>query len=108
MHDLLAELDGYRTELANAERAGRQDRADAVRPHLGRLAGLIEAEAARLDAQAETHENEGQDVLAAQARVEAKRLRRGAQLTADASPAGENAADARPKETATTKRKGGN
>lgn len=74
-HDLIAEMAGYRTELENLERFGdKKDRVAAVRGEIDRVAGVVRLEVERLLAQAETHEEAGQDVLAAQCRVEAKRL----------------------------------
>lgn len=75
-HDMIAELSGFRTELENLERFGHpnKDRATAVKGEIERVASRIRLEAQRLLAQAETHEESGQDVLAAQCRVEAKRL----------------------------------
>lgn len=94
-HDLIAELGGYRDELANYERSGRKDRMPAVKAEIDRVAAAILTEAERLVAQAEAHEEAGQDVLAAQCRVEAKRLVRGS-----GTGAPENAADSTPVETA--------
>lgn len=101
-HDLLAELDGYRAELAGYERAKRADRITAVRKEIARVGKAIEVEVGKLIAQAENHEEAGQDVLAAQCRVEARRLAR----SLGDVPAAENAADSSPRETATTKRRG--
>lgn len=103
-HDLLAELDGYRAELSGYDRAGRAERSDAVRAEIDRVTKAIEVEADNLTAQAENHEEAGQDVLAAQCRVEARRLRR---CLAETPPAGQTAADSTPRETATTKRSRG-
>lgn len=98
-HDLIAEMDGYRTELANLERFGdKKDRAKAVKGEIDRVAGSIRLEAERLLAQAEIHEEAGQDVLAAQCRVEAKRLVREGRLEA-----AEDAADSTPTEKAVPK-----
>lgn len=106
-HDLLAELDGYRTELDGYTRAGRGERVEAVQAEIDRVTAQITTEADKLIAQAENHEEAGQDVLAAQARVEARRLRRAlADLPEAGPPAGEDADDATPRRTATTKRKG--
>lgn len=103
-HDLIAELDGYRSELAGYDRAGRTDRAAAVRAEVDRVTKQLAAEADKLIAQAEGHEDAGQDVAAAQARVEAKRLRRA--LADQTPPAAENAAESTPRTAAVTKRKG--
>ncbi len=99
MADLIAELDGFRSELEGYERsAGRLDRKDrikAVKGEIERVQGSIRLEAERLVAQAETHEEAGQDVLAAQCRVEAKRLVREGGLGQ-----AETAADTTPKDKA--------
>jgi hypothetical protein len=103
-HDLLAELDGYRAELDGYERSGRTARTEAVRGEIDRVTKQIAGEVEKLNAQADNHEEAGQDVLAAQARVQAKRLRRA--LAAEQLPGGEDTADRMPRQTATTKRKG--
>jgi hypothetical protein len=101
--DLIAELTGYRNELAAARRRNNTDRAAAVTEQIERVTGQVRTRIEQLLAQAGNHEEAGQDVLAAQARVEAKRLGR---ETADATPAGpgaENTAQSAPRETAVTK-----
>lgn len=111
-HDLIAELDGYRAELARYAREGRTDRADAVREQADRVISEIRVEAEKADARADNHEEAGQDIAAAKERVEAKRLRRAfAELdkpeTAtdeDAEPDTETATDKTPRETAVRKR----
>lgn len=108
-HDLLAELNGYQAELANHEKYDRTERAAAVRGEIDRV---IEAIKTQIDHQldaAEEHEEVGQDVLAAGARVEAKRLARALPeehrpgrlraLYSEAAGA-DNAAAAEPAETA--------
>lgn len=104
-HDLLAELAAYRSELAGYERSQRVERVVAVRAEIDRVTALIHVEAAKLVAQAENHEEAGQDVLAAQARVEARRLKRAA-ATKDGGepPAAEDTADSTPTEKAVTRR----
>lgn len=76
-HDLLAELAGYEAELAGYERQHRTERADAVRTEITRVIGEVQVKIERELTVAEGHEDAGQDLLAAQARVEAKRLARG-------------------------------
>lgn len=73
-HDLLAELAGYEAELAGYERQSRTERAAAVRVEITRVIGEVQTRIERLLTSAEGHEDDGQDVLAATARVEAKRL----------------------------------
>lgn len=76
MADLLAELDGYRAELAGYERSHKDERAALVREQIERVTGQIRTDIEKLHAQAGNHEDDGQEILAAQARVEAKRLAR--------------------------------
>lgn len=102
--DLIAELDGYRAEAARYDRDGRDDRVAAVREQADRVAGLIKVEAEKADAHADNHEEAGQDLLAAKARVEAKRLRRALAELGEQ----ETAADRTPRETAVPKKRGGN
>lgn len=85
MADLLAELDGYRSELEGYKRQGRKERAQAVQGEVDRVVTVILAEVDRLVAEAEAHEEAGQDVLAARARVRAKEFVRG--LPEDKRPA---------------------
>lgn len=106
-HDLLAELQGYRNELVNAENADNSDRAGAVRGEISRVEGLVRERADELDAQATEHAGNGQDVPAAEATVEARRYREALAGSESESapkrrgrPAKENAADKTPKETA--------
>lgn len=75
-HDLLAELQGYRDELAGAVQYGKDVTAEAVRGQIDRVIEGIKVEVERQLTAAETFEDAGQDVPAAQARVEAKRLAR--------------------------------
>jgi hypothetical protein len=70
-HDLLAELTGYRNELT----AVSGDRAEAVKGEIERVTAAIRRKADALEARAEAHDEGGQDVPAAEARVEARRLR---------------------------------
>ena len=113
-HDLLAELAGYEAELAGYERQSRTDRAAAVRAEIDRVIDEVKVRIERLLTSAEGHEDEGQDVLAAQARVEAKRL--AATLPASHRPSklralhpgqagAENADQAEPVEKAVPRRK---
>lgn len=104
-HDLIAELEGYRSELAGYERSGVADRAKAVKAEIARITKQVSVEADKLIAQAEGHEDAGRDVLAAQARVEAKRLRRA--VGVESAPGAENAAESAPRETAVTPKKKG-
>lgn len=74
-HDLIAELQAYRDERSRYARDGRAERAAAASAELARVAAAISVEADKLDAKAAGHADNGQDVLAAQARTAAKRLR---------------------------------
>lgn len=73
-HDLLAELAGYQAELARHEQQKNTDRAEAVRGEIDRVIGDITERIGRLLDVAEDYESDGQSVLAAQARMEARRL----------------------------------
>jgi predicted RecB family nuclease len=87
-HDLLAELAGYRAELDREERHRRTDRAAAVREEIARVRDQIADQADELDAKAEEHVANGQDTLAAQAAVEARRLREGMDVEPQPDPGG--------------------
>jgi hypothetical protein len=71
MHDLGAELQGYKDELATVD----GDRAKAVRGEIDRVSKAIEERATGLDEQGSKYDAAGQDVPAAEARVEARRYR---------------------------------
>jgi hypothetical protein len=117
MADLLAELGGYRAELARYDRLGRTERAAAVRDQIDRLITTVSAEADRLDAVSDNHMSAGQDLQAARATIEARRLRAALADLGVAQPGAaepevaelgvpETAADSTPRETAVTTRKG--
>lgn len=74
-HDLAAELQGYRNELANVVAHGKDERAGAVREEITRVEGEVREVAEEYESKAEDHDAAGQDVLAAEARVEARRYR---------------------------------
>lgn len=74
-HDLLAELAGYQAEYAREDRNQRAERAAAVREEIDRVRGEIEEKAEDLEAKAAEYVDEGQDVRAAQAAVQARELR---------------------------------
>lgn len=71
MHDLGAELQGYKDELATVD----GDRAKAVRGEIDRVSKAIEERATELDERGSKYDAAGQDVPAAEARVEARRYR---------------------------------
>jgi hypothetical protein len=112
MHDLAAELQGYKNELKQAEQRGNKERAAAVREEIKRVGAAVREKAEALEAAAHAHDAAGQDVLAAQARVEARRYRdllpkrgRPAKGKDDGAQTGsttstENTADSTPTETA--------
>jgi signal transduction histidine kinase len=102
-HDLLAELAGYRAELDYAETHDRPERAKSIRGEINRVTGAVKDAIAEAEAEAEEHDSNGQDVPAAHARVEVKRLRRA--LADSGSP--ETAADRKPRETAVVKKRTG-
>lgn len=106
-HDLAAELQAYKNELDFAEQRGMDDRAAAVREEISRVEGEVRDRVQELEAAAEEHLAKGQDVLAAQRTVEARRYKdllgeqEAPKRAARSARAGkENAADKTPKETA--------
>lgn len=104
MADLIAELGGYQAELARYERLNLDARAQAVRDQVSRLVAVITTEAEKLDAAADNHMTAGQDLHAARATVEARRLRAALVELGLLSEAAETAADTTPRETAVRKR----
>lgn len=75
-HDLIAELTGYRNELASLERAGKTERAEQVRPNIERVAGEIVAAIEQRVETATRLDGDLQDVDAARAREEARWMAR--------------------------------
>ncbi|MEU3563520.1 hypothetical protein [Kitasatospora sp. NPDC006786] len=73
-HDLLAELAGYRNELAGAKARGSA-RTDDIAAELKRVTTAITDRAAELTDEAKDHQDAGRDVLAVAAHAEARRLR---------------------------------
>lgn len=98
-HDLRAELAAYEAELSRYE-AREDSRASDVQAEIDRVTGLIRRDAAALNRRAEVRDAEGQDVLAAQLRVQARELLDGL------PPAAEDTAESSPLETATTRKRG--
>ena len=96
-HDHLAELQGYRNELANAERAGNDDQAADVRAEIARVTTAIGRRAELLAAEADQHEVEGRYERAARARAAAKEH-------ADAFAELEDTSDQTPSEQAVPRR----
>lgn len=74
-HDRTAEFDGYVNEYRHHHKAGNTDALPAIKAEIDRVSGDIEAEADERTRAAEVHEEAGQDVLAARARVRARELR---------------------------------
>ncbi|MFG2054773.1 hypothetical protein ACGFI9_12150 [Micromonospora sp. NPDC048930] len=111
MHDLIAELEGYRNELDSAERYGDKDRAKAVRGEVARVAKAVNARVDQMLADATTADEELRDLDAANKRAEARRMARAlperlrdaaaGRLAADAQPGSRDTADHAPAETAT-------
>ncbi|MCW6010322.1 hypothetical protein K1W54_38105, partial [Micromonospora sp. CPCC 205371] len=119
MHDLIAELTGYRNELASANRDGKKDRAAAVAEQIDRVTGDLVTRVDELLADAAEYDAAGQDIRAGQARAAARRF--AAALPAEqrpesvralspthpgAAPGADHAADATPRETTGPKRRG--
>lgn len=78
MHDRVAELAGLRVELATCENGPRQSRREAtdeVRAQIERVRGELDEAAEALEAQSTTLADSGLDVRAAEAAVEARRIR---------------------------------
>ncbi|RJQ68084.1 hypothetical protein D5S17_32800 [Pseudonocardiaceae bacterium YIM PH 21723] len=98
MHDLVAELRGYRDELAEAETYANTVRAQAVRDQIGRVTGEITELATDLEAQATQAKNRGADGVADELAARAGRLR---QAVAELPPATATTADNTPLEHAT-------
>ncbi len=111
MHDLIAELEGYRNELSSAERHGDEARAEAVRAEVARVAEAVNARVDQLLADADAADEELQDLTAAQKRGEARRMAlalperlRGGdarKLAGDGQSGSSDTADHTPTETAT-------
>jgi hypothetical protein len=105
-HDLLAELTGYRNELAIATAADDADRSALVQGEIARVSGEIQARVDEFEGAAKQHDADGQDVRGAEARVEARRYRDALDTTPTVTrpdQAQEKAVPA-PKETATRRR----
>ncbi|PJM98126.1 hypothetical protein CG740_37215 [Streptomyces sp. CB01201] len=78
MHDRVAELAGLRVELAvceNGPRESRRKKTDEVQEQIDRVRGELSAEAEGLEERARVLGESGQDVPAAEAAVEARRIR---------------------------------
>lgn len=111
-NDLLAELAGYNDELVLESRRGRGERADAIREEIARVRREISEQADKLDVVAEDAIESGQDLKAAQATIEARRLRAALEAAGPHPAPLETMAESRPKETtagktAASKAKGG-
>lgn len=96
-HDSRAELRGYQDELADAEANDRPEHAARVRTEIDRVSAELRAQAAALGSRADVLVAAGQDVAAAEARVQARALVEGLD-----EPAVETAVESTPLETATT------
>jgi hypothetical protein len=100
-HDHLAELAGYRNELAQAERRGDENHAADVRQEIARVQQDIERRAATLRAEADNHEAADRYEQAGRARRMAKdyEAELGAAEDAAAQPPTEHAVPRRGKKT---------
>jgi hypothetical protein len=108
MHDRIAELAGLRAELATCTNGPRGDRAGEVQEQLARVRGELKDQAAQHEAEAKKLAEQGQDAVAGQATEAARRIREvlaeDDARTGRGSPRGkENAADSRPKQTASSR-----
>jgi hypothetical protein len=108
MHDRIAELRGLNVELGNCEngprRESRRAAADDVRAEIARVRGELEEQAAALEEQAKELAEQGQDGIAGQATEEARTIREALAGDNRGGPqAKENAADSRPKQTASSR-----
>jgi hypothetical protein len=101
MHDLGAELQGYKDELATV--GDDTERAKLIKRQMTGVEAAIKDKAEQLEKQAESLDSTGQDVPAAEARVEARRYR----ALLDDEPGGEDAAERKPQEKAVPRRSGG-
>lgn len=112
MHDLIAELEGYRNELSSAERRGHDDKAKEIRKEVTRVAADVNSRIDQLTTEADHADEALEDLTAAQKRAEARRMARALpeqlrgdsarQLAGDDSrPASSDTADRSPTETAT-------
>lgn len=78
MHDRVAELAGLRAELAtckNGPRESWRDKTDEVQAEIDRVRGELDDQAETLETESTTLADSGQDVRAAEAAVEARRIR---------------------------------
>ncbi|MFL6110554.1 MAG: hypothetical protein ACJ786_04275 [Catenulispora sp.] len=109
MHDRIAELRGLNTELVNCENGPRRETrkaaADDVRAEIARVRGELEEQAVRLEEQAKQLAEQGQDGAGGRATEEARAIREAlaendTQAGSGGPQAKENAADSRPKQTA--------
>jgi len=96
MHDVLAELQGYRNELAQAQRRGDTETAAAVQAEIDRVSATARSVAASHAGDAARHHDAGAHALAAKARAEAARYRDAA------GPGSDDTADHTELETAVT------
>lgn len=96
-HDLLAELQGYRNEKAQADRRGDADHADEVNAEIERVTAAVRRKAEILEGQAQGYDDANQHVLAGQTRAKARTY-------SDALAEFEDATDATPTEKAVPRR----
>jgi hypothetical protein len=103
-HDLVAELSGFRAELATAIQTADAEREQAVRSEITRLEALIAARMRQHHIEADRFQADGQAGLAAQARQRAAEYAAALPPEVAAPPAAENAAQSTPTQTAVTRR----
>jgi hypothetical protein len=96
VHDVLAELQGYRNELAQAQQRGDSETAAAVQAEIERVSSTARSIAAAHADEAARHHDAGAHALAAQARAHAARY------SDAAGPGWEDTADHTELETAVT------
>lgn len=96
-HDVVAELGGYADELSDAQRHGKADVVTAVQEQLDRVKAEVAARAVAAETRAASLKEDGQDVAAANADVEARRYR-------EALAPFEDASDSAPRERAVTRK----
>ncbi|MFD9943201.1 hypothetical protein ACFWYW_14590 [Nonomuraea sp. NPDC059023] len=102
-HDLLAELQGYRNELAIIGAQGDSERADAIRGEIQRVTDAVTGRITELQEAAAGHAGGGQDVLAGRALEEAARLISALSAHTPAAAAGNASQPSPPNKTVTRK-----
>lgn len=73
-HDLVAELNGLHTERINLAAAGKTDRVKQIDEHIERVRTQVRERAEELETEAQEFDDAGQDLRAAERRVQARTL----------------------------------